>query len=77
MTTYTNLHALLSARPVTLWVEDMLTKEYLQRIWQPDDIFFQILIKLKQLEVLKELAKEGRGKFIIGLKSDEIASLID
>ena len=35
------------------------------------------LIKLKQLEVLKQLAKEGGGKFIIGLKSDEIVSLID
>lgn len=35
------------------------------------------LIKLKQLEVLKELAKKGGGRFVIGLKSDELVSLID
>ena len=35
------------------------------------------LLKLKQLEMLKELAKEGAGKFIIGLQSDEISGLLN
>ena len=39
-----DLDALLSARPIVLWVEDWLTKEYLARIWQPQDALFQILV---------------------------------
>lgn len=69
MTTYTNLHALLSARPVALWVEDMLTKEYLQRIWQPDDIFFQILVAGTNdsvTAVVRDLQENGYGN-VFGL----------
>ncbi len=40
----THLDSILSVRPAVLWVEDRLTKEYLQRIWQPEDQLFQILI---------------------------------
>ena len=39
-----DLDALLIARPIVLWVEDWLTKEYLARIWQPQDALFQILV---------------------------------
>jgi hypothetical protein len=39
-----HLTALLAARPIVLWVEDAITKAYLERIWQPDDILFNILI---------------------------------
>ncbi len=75
MTTYTNLHALLSARPVALWVEDMLTKEYLQRIWQPDDIFFQILVAGTNdsvTAVVRDLQENGYGN-VFGL-TDRYAS---
>lgn len=40
----TNLDILLSSRHIVLWVEDTLTREYLRRVWQPDDLLFQILI---------------------------------
>jgi len=39
-----DLDALLIARPIVLWVEDWLTKEYLARIWQPQDALFQVLV---------------------------------
>lgn len=39
-----DLDGLLVARPIVLWVEDWLTKEYLARIWQPQDALFQILV---------------------------------
>ena len=39
-----HLSPLLTFRPIVLWVEDSLTKEYLGRIWSPDDKLFNILI---------------------------------
>jgi len=39
-----HLAPLLTVRPIVLWVEDSLTKEYLSRIWSPDDKLFNILI---------------------------------
>ena len=39
-----HLTALLATRPIVLWVEDALTKAYIERIWQPEDILFNILI---------------------------------
>ncbi len=44
MPTTTSMEPLLSSRRIVLWVEDMTTKEYLLKIWQPEDSLFQILI---------------------------------
>ena len=44
MITSTHLQRLLTERPLVLWVEDTITKAYLERIWQPDDSLFQILV---------------------------------
>lgn len=57
----THLDSLLSVRPVVLWVEDMLTKEYLQRIWQPEDQLFQILIA-GGLENVSAVVHDLQGK---------------
>ncbi|PNE20260.1 hypothetical protein V511_09585 [Mesotoga sp. Brook.08.YT.4.2.5.1] len=38
------LESLLLTAPVVFLVEDVLTKEYLIRIWQPDDKYFYILV---------------------------------
>jgi hypothetical protein len=38
------LESLLLTAPVVLLVEDVLTKEYLIRIWQPDDKYFNFLV---------------------------------
>lgn len=43
-TVSTELESLLLTAPVILLVEDVLTKEYLIRIWQPDDKYFSILV---------------------------------
>ena len=43
-TVSTELESLLLTAPVILLVEDVLTKEYLIRIWQPDDKYFNILV---------------------------------
>jgi len=39
-----HLQPILSFRRIVLWVEDWITKEYLDRIWSPDDKFFNILV---------------------------------
>ncbi|RLC12054.1 MAG: hypothetical protein DRI57_18160 [Deltaproteobacteria bacterium] len=60
----THLEKLLTDRPVVLWVEDMLTKEYLQRVWQPEDQLFQILIAGSTenvIAVVHDLQKSGYG----------------
>ncbi len=62
MTTVSQLDALLSVRPAVLWVEDRLTKEYLQRIWQPDDQLFHFLIAGNHANVtavVSHLREEG------------------
>jgi hypothetical protein len=38
------LESLLLTEAVVFLVEDVLTKEYLIRIWQPDDKYFYILV---------------------------------
>lgn len=44
MITSTHLAPLLMSRPIVLWVEDRLTKEYLTEVWQEDDTLIQILV---------------------------------
>jgi len=44
MTLATHLSTALASRKVVLWVEDTLTREYLLRLWQPEDINFNILV---------------------------------
>ncbi|MFZ4856802.1 MAG: hypothetical protein ACOYL3_10435 [Desulfuromonadaceae bacterium] len=44
MTISTHLAPLLTSRPIVLWVEDRLTKEYLSEVWQADDALIQILV---------------------------------
>ena len=64
MSVTTHLDSLLSVRPVVLWVEDRLTKEYLQRIWQPEDQLFQILIAGSAenvIAVVRDLQEKGYG----------------
>ncbi len=58
----THLDTLLSVRPIVLWVEDKLTREYLQRVWQPEDQFFQILIAgtiENVMAVVRDLQENG------------------
>lgn len=60
----THLDNLLSVRPIVLWVEDRMTKEYLQRVWQPEDQLFQILIagSLENVTaVVRDLQRSGYG----------------
>jgi len=39
-----DLDSQLSARPIVLWVEDRIAKEYIYKIWSPDDKNINILI---------------------------------
>lgn len=64
MRAISHLEPLLSGRPIVLWVEDRLTREYLQRIWQPDDQWFQILIagsRESVISVVHDLQGSGHG----------------
>ncbi len=40
----THLSVILQKRPIILWVEDRLSKEYLSTVWQADDPFFALLV---------------------------------
>ena len=44
MTVTTTLAPSLTAGKINLWVEDSLTKEYLSRCWQPEDVFFRFSV---------------------------------
>ena len=44
MTLGSHLAPLLSQWPVIVWVEDRLTRAYLQDIWQADNALVQILV---------------------------------
>ncbi|MCX7046769.1 MAG: hypothetical protein NTX50_14945 [Candidatus Sumerlaeota bacterium] len=44
MTNGTHLQMLLTRRPIVLWVEDIVTKTYLERIWQPEETLFNICV---------------------------------
>jgi hypothetical protein len=44
MTISTHIAPLLMSRPIVLWVEDKLTKEYLSEVWQAENALIHILV---------------------------------
>jgi len=64
------LSSLLSARPIVLWVEDELTKEYLLRVWRPDDRLFQIIVGGSMnsvIAVVNDLREAKECRHVFGL----------
>lgn len=60
----THLRQLLTERPIVLWVEDAVTRVYVESVWQDDDSLFQILVaggSASVSAVVHDLRGQGYG----------------